>query len=175
MVPIGIGTGASTLVGNAIGAGLPRLAKRTGMMSVVLTLLAWILISLVTLVFSKQITATLSNDAEVQGIMRVLLLIYMAQGFVDASQNTMGIILRGLGEMVIPSMTYLVSFYLVMLPLAIIFAFPCKLGVKGVWLSMGVGTGFAALVFARVLIKKDYEELVRTARERLSREENTTC
>ena len=100
----------------------------------------------------------------------VLLLIYSIQGFFDASQNVMSQVLRGLGEVRIPSMTYLVSYYLVMLPIAIVFAFPCHLGVRGVWLSMGTGTAFAVLVFARVLMKKDYGAAVMAARERLSRE-----
>eukprot|EP00928_Gymnodinium_smaydae_P041694 TRINITY_DN28180_c0_g1_i1.p1 TRINITY_DN28180_c0_g1~~TRINITY_DN28180_c0_g1_i1.p1 ORF type:complete len:487 (-),score=49.12 TRINITY_DN28180_c0_g1_i1:233-1657(-) len=176
MIPIGVGSGASALVGNAIGAGLPNAAKKIARVSVVLILVAWTVIAMTMVAFANQIASAFTRDEDVKSIMKALLYIYAAQGFFDAAQNVMGSILRGLGSMRLPSITYLIAFYVVMLPIAVFLAFPCGFGVRGVWLSMGIGTGFAALVFTRALARKDYDAMVGRARSRMCREEdNSQC
>jgi len=173
MVPIGIGTGASMLAGNAIGSGSARMARRIAGVSIGIMVVAWAVVAVLIGVFLHIIAAALAKDAGVQSIIRFLLAIYVVQGFADSTQNCMSSILRGLGQTRIPSITYLVMFYLVMLPLAIVLAFPMHIGVKGVWFATGAGTTLAAVIFARVLYKMDYEALVRDARKRIEDDGNS--
>mmetsp|Transcript_110011 Transcript_110011/g.200226 ORF Transcript_110011/g.200226 Transcript_110011/m.200226 type:complete len:484 (+) Transcript_110011:63-1514(+) len=170
MIPIGLGQGTCTLVGNAIGAARPLLARRTALVSLCLILCIWTITALAIVALRTPLAMALSHDAAVQDLIKALLLIYSGQGFFDATQCVMGSILRGLGNMKVPSVTYLVSYYLVMLPIGIFFAFPCHMGVSGVWWSMGIGTSFAAVLFAWVIAKTDFQVLTARALARMQSE-----
>jgi MATE family multidrug resistance protein len=93
-----------------------------------------------------------TNIEEVQKIMLPLVHIFSAVGFPDTAQSIMSGSLRAMGRNNLAALTYAITFYCVMLPLGIFFAWPLHMGVNGIWWSMFVGTGLSCTVFAVSLV-----------------------
>lgn len=156
MIPISISASSTALVGNALGANNPGLARRLARSCVSLSVLAWAVLAGCIALGHSVIAKAYSQDVHVQRVMHTLLLILCTIGFPDSCQTTLGGVLRGLGKLQSASIIYLVSFYLVMLPSALLLAFPLGCGVEGVWWATGIGTFIAAVSFGIVVVKTDF-------------------
>lgn len=170
MMVLGISAAAATLVGKAIGANSPKLAKHTAVVCIVLNLILWICLCIVTLFGASFFAELYTKDGDVQSIMRKLLVIFAFVGFFDSSQNVMGSVFRGLGRMQLASIVYIVSYYFVMLPMALLLAFPVQLGIDGVWYAMGIGTFVATVCFMVLLARTSFEQMSLDASKRISQD-----
>lgn len=156
---VGISSAAATLVGNSLGAGAPRTAKRFAILCIALNLGTWSAVASF-MVFGGKLLASMYVPAgAVSDLMQSLLVIYACAGFFDTTQNVMAGALRGMGKMAITSAVYVLAYYGLMLPVGCMLAFRGGLGVKGIWYAFGLGTSVAVLVFSAVLRKTNFAEL----------------
>lgn len=147
MICHGISLAASAMVGQNLGAGRPERAAKSAWHAVVLGVLVTACVSIVFLMWSRQIVSVFSNDTNVIKIARDYLII------LALSQVTMGveIILEGsfvgAGDTV-PPMLVMVPGHLIRIPLAYFLCFNLDLGINGVWWTLTITTTFKAIILA---------------------------
>jgi putative MATE family efflux protein len=130
----GIGSAATTLVGQSIGAGRKDLARRFARLSVVLGVVVMSFTGILMYFLAPAMFALLTPDAEVQSLgVQVLRIEAFAEPLFAASIVAAGA-LRGAGDTKIPSLLNLVSMWGVRITTASLLA--PRLGLRGVWIAM---------------------------------------
>jgi MATE family multidrug resistance protein len=80
----------------------------------------------------------------------------------DGLQVTMIGILRGLGDVKVPTYVTLVAYWIIAIPLAYLFAFPLGMKTPGIWFALLVALALVAVALAWrlfVLIKRNAKPL----------------
>jgi len=170
MPATGISASAATLVGNALGANMPRKARCMAWSCALLNFIIWTLGALFMVFGRGPLSAAYSSDPEVRAGMQSLLCIFAVAGYFDSSQNVMGGVLRGMGRQALAAVTYVWAYWAMMLPGGIFVAFQLKLGVNGMWSTFGAGTGLVLLTFAVAVFLTDWRKLAEETAERMARE-----
>lgn len=132
----GIGTAATTLVGQSMGAGKKRLAKNFADLSVLLGCLVMTACGIVMYFLCPAVFAMLTPDPQVRELgVRVLRIELFAEPFYAASIVSSGA-LRGAGDTLIPSILNLISMWGVRLTISVILV--GRIGLAGAWIAMAV-------------------------------------
>lgn len=130
----GVGTAATTLVGQSLGAGKRELAKRYAWLSVLLGVGIMSFMGVLMFLFSPYMFAMLTPDEDVRLLGTQMLRIEaFAEPLYAASIVAAGA-LRGAGDTFIPSILNLISMWGVRITAAALLA--PRLGLHGVWLAM---------------------------------------
>ena len=141
----GVGTAATTLVGQSLGAGKRQLAKRYAWLSVLLGVGIMSVMGILMYLFSPYMFAMLTPDEEVRSLgTRVLRIEAFAEPLYAASIVVAGA-LRGAGDTFIPSVLNLVSMWGVRITAAALLA--PRVGLRGVWLAMCGELCFRGVLF----------------------------
>jgi multidrug resistance protein, MATE family len=88
-------------------------------------------------------------------VLPILSLLYIpssAQGILSAT-------VRALGQQHKAAIYSLLAFYLVGIPLGLLFAFPFGLEVNGMWLGFMAAVCIQCVVFVRIIVKTDWQEM----------------
>lgn len=139
MVPLGIGSAAASLVGQAIGANDPGSARRTGNSALLLGFLFALCSSALLIIFADPSLRIYSPDTEVIEAAKRLLFIAALFQISDGIQVIATGALRGLGNTVTAAVANGVGHWLVGLPLGLILGFSMKMEVYGVWIGLALG------------------------------------
>ena len=132
----GIGTAATTLVGQSMGAGKKKLAKNFADLSVLLGCLVMTACGIVMYFLCPAVFAMLTPDLQVRELgVRVLRIELFAEPFYAASIVSSGA-LRGAGDSLIPSILNLISMWGVRLTISV--ALVGRIGLPGAWIAMAV-------------------------------------
>ncbi len=130
----GIGTAATTLVGQSIGAGKPERAKRYANLAVILGAAVMTCTGGLMFLGAPLMFSMLTPDAAIRELgVRVLRIEAFAEPLFAVSIVTTGA-LRGAGDTLIPSMINLASMWGVRITVASLLA--PRLGLAGVWIAM---------------------------------------
>lgn len=130
----GIGTAATTLVGQSLGAGRKDLARRFARLSVLLGVVVMSVAALLMFLLAPFIFSMLTPDLAVRRLgARVLRIEALAEPLFAASIVVAGA-LRGAGDTKIPSLMNLVSMWGVRITTASFLA--PRIGLPGVWIAM---------------------------------------
>lgn len=130
----GIGTAATTLVGQSLGAGRRDLARRFARLSVLLGVAVMTVTGLLMFLLAPYIFTMLTPDPEVRFLgARVLRIEAFAEPLFAASIVTAGA-LRGAGDTKIPSLMNFISMWGIRITTASFLA--PRLGLYGVWIAM---------------------------------------
>jgi len=145
MVPLGVSIGATTRVGNLIGARRPADAQRAAWVSLAMGCGAMAAFALCFVLARYELPALYSADAGVIALAASILPVAAAFQVFDGTQVVGGGILRGMGRTRPAAVMHLVAFYGVGLPLSWLFAFRAGLGLVGIWWGLAVGLAVVAL------------------------------
>lgn len=130
----GIGTAATTLVGQSLGAGRRDLARRFARLSVLLGVAVMTVTGLLMFLLAPYIFTMLTPDPEVRFLgARVLRIEAFAEPLFAASIVTAGA-LRGAGDTKVPSLMNFISMWGIRITTASFLA--PRLGLYGVWIAM---------------------------------------
>lgn len=132
MVPLGIATGVSVLVGRAYGAGDAAAIRRISLIAYAVTLAFCLAVSLVCWLGASLIASGYTTDAATLALAVPALILAAAIVPPDALQVVVAQSLRARGDILIPTLTHFVSYVLVMAPLAWFLALPGGRGVNGI-------------------------------------------
>jgi MATE family multidrug resistance protein len=149
MVPLGVATAASVLVGRAVGAGDAEAARLHAAASLVYGVGFMAVSAVVLLLVPRAIAGLYSRDPAVLGVAAMLIPIAGVFQLFDGGQVVAGGILRGVGDTRTPLAANLAGFWLVGLPLGGWLAFRRGGGPAGLW--WGVVAGLAAVAVLLVL------------------------
>ena len=145
MVPLGIAIGASTRVGNLIGAGLSEQVQRAAWVAFGLGAGAMALFGAVMIGLRDQLPRVYSGDPQVIAVCAFLLPIAAAFQVFDGTQVVGCGILRGMGRTRAPALVTLVGYYAIALPFAWWLGFERGLGLAGIWWGLCLGLVVVAL------------------------------
>ncbi len=139
MLPLGIGLGATTRVGNLIGAGEPRAAERAAWVAFLLGAATMLGFALLYVLGRWWIPRAYTPDAAVLALAASILPIVAAFELFDGLQVVGGGILRGMGRPR-PAATFnLIGYYVLGLPLAAYLGRTDRLGLAGIWWGLAAG------------------------------------
>jgi MATE family multidrug resistance protein len=132
MVPLGLSTGAAVRVGRAYGARDPQAVTRAGLVAFGVTAVFGVLVTLIIWPLAAPITRGYTLDDATFAMAVPALIITCAMYFPDALQVVAAQALRARGDVWLPTGTHLVSYIVVMMPLAYWLAIPLGMGVNGI-------------------------------------------
>ncbi|HEX5387368.1 MAG TPA: MATE family efflux transporter [Gemmatimonadales bacterium] len=151
MVPLGVSSAATVLVGNAVGRGDARGARRAARASLVVGAGFMALTALVMLLLPVPLARAYSRDADVIALAATLLPIAGAFQVFDGLQVVSIGILRGLADTRAPFIIALLGFWLLGFPVSLWLGFRTPLGPAGLWWGLVVGlVAVATLLLLRV-------------------------
>ena len=134
MPGFGIAYAGTTLIGQSIGAGRQRLAVRFGWLVTFLGMILMGLAGVLLYAFSPQLMSILSPDPDIIAMGTTVLRIEaFAEPLFGAALVIAGVF-RGSGDSLRPSVTNLISMWLIRIPLAIFLS--TRIGLPGVWIAM---------------------------------------
>lgn len=165
IVPMGISSATSVLVGQAMGARDFKLARLSGYQSWWIVLVFMGTTASCMLLFPEKILSVYSASGEVQNIAYSLLWLAGLFQLTDGTQALMTGALRGLGNTRTAAITNLIGHWAVGFPLSYYFAFIAGKGVFGIWIGLSSGLAFVAIVLTYFWNKesKDFEKLARVS------------
>ena len=114
-----------------------------------LNLMFSLVMGLPILLFRHHMGALFTDNAEVQTIVSVLIIMMMAYQFGDGLQYTFANALRGIA-CVKPMVTYaFIAYFVISLPIGYTLGFPCGMGIMGIWIAFPFGLTTAGVLFWR--------------------------
>ncbi|MCQ2914408.1 MAG: MATE family efflux transporter [Alphaproteobacteria bacterium] len=158
----GIGTASSVLTGISMGKKSKLYLKISGWSGLGFNLIVMILSAIVLLICPKLITSIYTSDPELIEACVVLIKWCSLIAIVDGTQQVCVNILRGMLDIVIPTVIQAVSFILIMMPLVWLIVFKFDNGILGMVWSMIYASTFSSIAlvyrFARMCKKVNFED-----------------
>lgn len=146
MVPLGIGSAAGSLVGQAIGANELHAARKTGSSALLLGFLFALCSSSLLIVFAEPALGIYSTDSAVIEAAKQILFIAALFQISDGVQVIATGALRGLGNTVIAAVANGIGHWLVGLPVGLVLGFTLGMGIFGIWVGLATGLTVVAVV-----------------------------
>ncbi|MEM7466342.1 MAG: MATE family efflux transporter [Pseudomonadota bacterium] len=148
MLPLGIGMGATSLVGRAIGAGQPRLAKRYGNACLTIALVMMTISASITIMFATDIAGLYTEEVPVIKLASGLLIVAAFLQIGDGTQAAISGALRGLKDTTVPMIFNALVYWGVGFTIAYYLAIYRQYGGIGVWIGLAVCIWVAAVFLA---------------------------
>jgi putative MATE family efflux protein len=156
----GFANAAATLVGQNLGAGKPERAEKSVWRTAFLTMLFFIFIAIIFLLFAKPILSVFIHEA-ISLSYGIECLHIIALGYLFFSY---GMIIsqsfNGAGDTKTPTILNFVCFWLLQIPLAWFMAKWLQMGPKGVYFAIGISEGLLAIICI-VIFKRGRWKLVK--------------
>lgn len=150
MVPLGMSSAGAVLVGQAIGRGAPREAKRAGWHTIGLAAAFMSVMAIVLLAVPGPFLGAFTKNSEVLALATQLLFAAAVFQIFDGIQVTSTGVLRGAGNTKTPMFANLMAHWLVGLPTGYFLCFSLGFGVYGLWLGLSTGLILTALLLSFV-------------------------
>ena len=145
MMALGVTQATTVLVGQAVGAGDPRGARRSAGAGLLIAGTVMAFNGVVFLSIPGLLARIYTPDLEVWALAATLIPVAGIFQIFDGLQAVGSGVLRGVGDTFAPMLVNLVGFWLIGLPISLYLAFPGGLGPLGLWWGMAAGLGAVAL------------------------------
>jgi MATE family multidrug resistance protein len=144
MVPLGLASGTSALVGQLIGAGRRECAQAAAHACLFL-LATYALCACALFVLGRELLPGLySQDAQIIGAAAAVLPIAAVIQLFDGLQAGASAILRAMGHAKLTALTNLLAYCAIAIPLAFYLSVHTELGLAGIWLGYAAGVAVVA-------------------------------
>lgn len=168
-IPFGISVAASTRIAYHVGAGSINMAKMASRITLNLALVVGVLSFLVVFIFRANIVRIFTTDQEVVKYATVSVGILGINQLFDCSNVLLAGCLRGQGRQHIGSALNIFAYYVIAVPLALHLAFKTGLGLKGLWIGIGIGVSILAISEGYfVLFRSNWPAILQSAQKRNS-------
>ncbi|KAK8960660.1 MATE efflux family protein 5 [Platanthera guangdongensis] len=165
-VPMALSACVSTRVGNELGAGRPRRAKRASMVALGCSLMTGVVNLAWTVAFKERWARLFTSDAAVAGLAAAAMPLLGLCELGNCPQTTGCGVLRGTARPAIGARINLLSFYFIGTPVAVGLAFGLRLGFGGLWYGLLTAQiACVASVLVVVLGRTDWEAEAGRARK----------
>ena len=162
----GIGLATCSLVGNSIGEGNEINAKTYIVIGTTLSTIVVLIQDAILLYWRDFFASFFTTDAAVVSQVKVIIYFIAVMEIFDGIQGTLCKSLVAMGQQAKASFMNLISYYLIMIPIAIVLAFPVGLGVYGVWTAFNVSVITVGLGYFYILKTTDWKQLILDAKNR---------
>lgn len=169
MIPLGISITGGVRVGNELGAGNPRQAKRAAYVSIGIVACNAI-VQIIFLHSVKNVIGTLyTEDEEVLAKFPKLINIVTPGFFFDQVQLVIQGLLRGCGLQTQGAIINFFAFYFLGIPLGISLALFVHMGTYGVWIGLACATTSQCIIYFIIILRMNWKKQSEKAMERASR------
>lgn len=141
----GIGSAATTLIGQSIGAGRKDMVRRLGWLTTLFGAALMAGSGALMFAFAPQMIGILTPDAQVRALGASVLRIEAFAEPMFGASIVAGGVFRGAGDTLVPSCMSLFSMWAVRIPLAAFLA--PRIGLRGVWIAMCTELCFRGIIF----------------------------
>jgi MATE family multidrug resistance protein len=166
MVYLGMAVSGNILVGNALGANMPKRAQLTSRLTIAMTASVSCAVAALVFVFRFEIPKLLINDPVAVERAATLLLAIVPYEVVDATNCVIQGIYRGTGRQHMAARLNAIAFYVVGIPLAALLAFGCHWDVEGLWIGFAAGMAFSLGTCSYVLYHASWQQMADEAQAR---------
>jgi MATE family multidrug resistance protein len=166
MLPLGFSIGATTRVGNELGAGNGNSAARAAKVAISFVVCTQLCFSVVLFSLRTKWGFIFSNDSAVTELVANTLPILCLFLFADGGQGVASGVLRGSGKQQLGAIFNLFGYYALSVPIGAFLAFYVKIGIKGLWIGLLFGALFCFFSFIVVLLRLDWQREAELARKR---------
>ncbi|KAE9600240.1 putative multi antimicrobial extrusion protein [Lupinus albus] len=167
MIPFGLSGAVSTRISNELGAGHPKVARLAVVVVLILTLVLAILVGTVMILIRNIWGYAYSNEVEVVKYVATMMPILATSSFLEALQSVLSGVARGCGWQKIGAFVNLGSYYLVGIPVSIVFAFVLHIGGKGLWLGIICAVFVQSICLSIITIRTNWEQEAKKATDRV--------
>lgn len=167
MIPFGLSSAVSTRVSNELGAGHPETARLAVCVVLVMAITVGLLVGSVLILIRNFWGYAYSNETQVVKYLATMMPILATSNFLDGLQCVLSGTARGCGWQKIGAYINLGSYYLVGIPLAIVFSFVIHIGGKGLWLGIICALILQGLSLLTVTMRTNWEKEAKKATERV--------
>src|SRR5690606_17487979 len=161
MMASGIASAATIKVGNAYGNKNPFRLQKFATVSYHLVLGFMIVAAIIFAVFNQYLPFLISSDSVVIALAAQLLIIAGLFQLFDGSQLVGLGVLRGMGDVNIPTLITFVAYWIVGIPAAYVLGVYLNVGVQGVWYGLSLG-----LLTSSILLYFRYRAIIRQRMDR---------
>jgi len=140
MIPLGISFAITIRIGQAVGARDRLAVRRVGFYGTGLGATVMMFVVILTLLLRQFIPTLYTNDISVINIVINLLIIASVYQIMDGVQVVCMGALRGMADVVIPTIVVIASYWIIGLGSGYLMAFKLHFGAIGVWAGLAVGT-----------------------------------
>ena len=152
-LPLGLSITIMTFVSHAMGAGNTNKAKNYTYYGIVVDVFFTAVFLGLLLSFKDQWATVFSANEDIKRLLLSVLNIYLALIFFDGIQVALSGTLKGIGKQNAATISMIISYYLVALPLIYLLAFNLDMQVKGIWFGFLMGI-IALLVIYLIVLKQ---------------------
>ncbi|AGO12574.1 AaceriAER234Wp [[Ashbya] aceris (nom. inval.)] len=167
-IPFSISISTSTRVANFIGASLYRSCIITCKVSLLLSFGVSLTSMLAIYVFRSNLAHIFSNEPEVIMLIETTLPILAVMQIFDSFNASTAGCLRGQGQQKVGGFINVFAFYFIGIPMSYFLAFPCGLGVQGLWYGITCALIVMSVCQSYAVFNCSWEELVKAANLRTS-------
>ncbi|PNT74408.1 hypothetical protein BRADI_1g14350v3 [Brachypodium distachyon] len=167
MVALGFNAAVSVRVSNELGANRPKAAKFSVVMAVSTSAAIGAVFLAVFLIWRTELPRFFSNNNEVVSEAAKLGFLLAATIFLNSIQPVLSGVAIGAGWQSLVAFINIGCYYLVGIPLGVIFGFKLKLGALGIWVGMSIGTLLQTAVLLIICFRTKWEKQAMLAEERI--------
>ncbi|XVF71554.1 hypothetical protein PTKIN_Ptkin12aG0047400 [Pterospermum kingtungense] len=173
-IPYGISAAASIRVSNELGAGNPKAARLSVIVSMVIAAIEPIIVAIALFCCRHVFGYLFSNEKEVVNYLAQMIPLLCISLLVDSLQAVLSGVARGAGWQDIGAYVNLGAYYLVGIPLAAVLCFALNFKGKGLWMGILTGSFVQLPLLSFVTARTNWEKQATDARERMLEEAITT-
>eukprot|EP01022_Parablepharisma_sp_SALTPOND_P004744 TRINITY_DN120884_c1_g1_i1.p1 TRINITY_DN120884_c1_g1~~TRINITY_DN120884_c1_g1_i1.p1 ORF type:complete len:562 (-),score=13.56 TRINITY_DN120884_c1_g1_i1:1491-3089(-) len=166
MVPTGVGSALTALVGNSLGKRKVKEAKMYSLVSTLLSVGIVVALIIIVLIFRRPVAEFYTPNKEIQELYVKAILVALVSFFVDCFQGVLSRIFVAQGKQIYATMTNLVVYYLILIPLGYLCVAKFKMGVYGLWVAGACGFSVSLFIFLAILYFQDWDALAKEAYQR---------
>ncbi|RHN49668.1 putative multi antimicrobial extrusion protein [Medicago truncatula] len=166
-IPYAIGASASTRVSNELGAGNPKTAKGAVRVVVIIGIAEAIIVSTFFLCFRNILGYAYSNDEQVVNYIADMVPLLCVSVSADSLIGALSGVARGGGFQEMGAYVNLGAYYIVGIPVGLLFGFHLKLNAKGLWMGTLSGSVLNVIILSIVTALTDWQKEATKARERI--------
>ncbi|KAL5558574.1 hypothetical protein UlMin_034785 [Ulmus minor] len=164
MIPLGFLGATGVRVANELGAGNAKGAKFATTVSVFTSLSVGLIFWLIIIAFHEKLAMIFTSTIPVIAMVNELSFLLAFTILLNCIQPVLSGMAVGSGWQAIAAFVNLGSYYVVGIPLGLLFGWFLSYGVMGIWTGMIGGTVVQTLVLATITMRSDWEKEVQKAR-----------
>lgn len=170
MVHLGISYSACTLIGKSLGFGKPRSAQIYWISSLFLTLCISVFASMLMMQFPDYITSIYTQESNVIDLVNTIIPLFSLIIVIDSWQGVLIGSIKAWGYQDYGTVITLISYWLIMIPLAYIWAIAYSYRLAGLWIAVPLGGILNFIWFSLLLYKTDWAGLSAKVIDRIDEE-----
>eukprot|EP00731_Ephydatia_muelleri_P026417 Em0018g517a len=168
----GIAVAATVRVGNELGAGHAKGAKRVAYICIACAVVSALIIALILECIRPFIGHVFTEDKEVLEGIHVIVHICAGSAIVDALQSTVTSVLKGCGRQFVSAVINFCCYYIIGIPVGAILALIFKMGALGLCIGLTCANTLQCITLCIVLMRINWNSEAERAKERCASEQS---